>query len=100
MHFSVINRQIIIIWLSVILLILSVAVSVHSVEHIDEGAKTNCSLCFHLHQLDKVLPQQYANVEISNQKHDLISITQPIVRLTHSVIYLSRAPPFYLYFIN
>ncbi len=96
MYFSVTNRKNIAIWLSAILLILSVAASVHSIEHIEEGAKTNCSLCFHLHQLDKILPQQYANLEFINQRHEQISIAKPIVILIHNVTYLSRAPPFNL----
>ncbi len=93
MYFSVINRRNIAIWLSAILLILSVAASAHSVEHFDEGAKTHCTLCFHQHQLDQVLPQQDANLEVISQQYQLNITVRPTLVLTPSVNYLSRAPP-------
>jgi len=95
MYFSVTNRRLIAIWLSAILLVLSVAASAHSVEHIDEGAKTHCTLCFHQHQFDQVLPQQDANLEFIGQYYEARSIAQPLLALVHSVTYLSRAPPFF-----
>jgi len=75
---------------------LSVAASAHSVEHIDEGAKTHCTLCFHQHQFDQVLPQQDANLEFIGQYYEARSIAQPLLALVHSVTYLSRAPPVFL----
>ncbi len=93
MYFSVTNRQLIAIWLSAILLVMSVAVSAHSVEHIDEGAKTHCTLCFHQHQFDQVLPQQDANLEFIYQQYDATITVPPTLTLVHRVIYLSRAPP-------
>ncbi|UUO24442.1 ABC-type zinc uptake system zinc chaperone [Colwellia sp. M166] len=93
MYISVTNRRFIAIWLSAILLIMSVAASAHSVEHIDEGAKTHCTLCFHQHQFDQVLPQQDANLEFIYQQYDVIITVQPTLILSHSVTYLSRAPP-------
>ena len=96
MYFSVTNRRLIAIWLSAILLVMSVAVSAHSVEHLDEGAKTHCTLCFHQHQFDQVLPQQDANLEFIGQYYEARSIAQPLLALVHSVTYLSRAPPVFL----
>ncbi len=93
MYFSVTNRRLIAIWLSAILLIMSVAASAHSVEHIDEGAKTHCTLCFHQHQFDQVLPQQDANLEFICQQYDATLTVQPTLALIPSVTYLSRAPP-------
>jgi hypothetical protein len=78
------------------LLVLSVAASAHSVEHIDEGATTHCTLCFHQHQFDQVLPQQDANLEFICQQYDPTITAQPTLALTHSVTYLSRAPPTFL----
>ena len=93
MVFSVTNRRLIAVWLSAILLVLSVAASAHSVVHIDEGAKTHCTLCFHQHQLDQALPQQGAVLECNLQQSALLSIAQPVLSLTPHVVYLSRAPP-------
>ena len=96
MYFSVTNRRLIAIWLSAILLVLSVAASAHSVEHIDEGATTHCTLCFHQHQFDQVLPQQDANLEFICQQYDATITVQPTLTLSHRVTYLSRAPPTFL----
>jgi len=93
MYFSVTHRRLIAIWLSAILLVLSVAASAHSVEHIDDGAKTHCTLCFHQHQLDQVLPQQDANLDFICQQVEPTTAVRPTLTLTHSVTYLSRAPP-------
>ena len=96
MYLSVTNRRLIAIWLSAILLMMSVAASAHSVEHIDEGVKTHCTLCFNQHQFDQVLPQQDANFEFNCQQFEAANTLQPIVALTHCVTYLSRAPPVFL----
>lgn len=96
MYVSVINRRLIAIWLSAILLFLSVAASAHSVEHIDDGAKTHCTLCFHQHQFDKVLPQQDANLEFISQQYEPLIIAIHHVTPVYRVTYLSRAPPFSL----
>jgi hypothetical protein len=93
MYSSVTNRRLIAIWLSAILFVLSVAASAHSVEHIDESAKTHCTFCFHQHQFDHVLPQQDANFEFISPQYETMSIAQPSLALLISVSYLSRAPP-------
>jgi len=96
MYFSVTNRRLIAIWLSAILLVLSVAASAHSVEHIDEGAKTHCTLCFHQHQFNHALPQQDANLEFICQQYQASFTVQSSLALAPSVPYLSRAPPAFL----
>lgn len=93
MYFSVINRRLVAIWLSAILLFLSVAAAAHSVEHIDDGAKTHCTLCFHQHQFDQVLPQQDVKLNSISQQFEQTTTVQPTLALTHRVTYLSRAPP-------
>lgn len=93
MYLSVTNRRHIAIWLSAILLFLSVAASAHSVEHIDDGAKTHCTLCFHQHQFDQVLSQQDVKLGFISQQVEPTTTAQAILTLTHSVTYLSRAPP-------
>ena len=93
MYFSVTNRRFIAVWLSAMLLFLSVAASAHSVEHIDDGAKTHCTLCFHQHQFDHVLPQQDVKLGFICQQYEPLITVQPTLTLTHRVIYLSRAPP-------
>ncbi|MGB1262807.1 MAG: ABC-type zinc uptake system zinc chaperone [Cognaticolwellia sp.] len=90
------HRRLIAIWLSAILLVLSVAASAHSIEHIDEGAKTHCTLCFHQHQFNNVLPQQDANLDIISQQVEATQVVQPQVIRTKRVTYLSRAPPLFL----
>ena len=93
MFISVTNRRFIAIWLSAILLALSVAAAAHSVEHIDDGVKKHCTLCFHQHQFDQVLPQQDANLDFNSQQVETSETAQPILTLVHQVNYLSRAPP-------
>ncbi len=93
MYLSLTNRQRIAIWLSAILIILSVAASAHSVEHIDEGAKTHCTLCFHQHQYQNALPQQDANIEIVSQLFQPTITPQTCLAFAPCAIYLSRAPP-------
>lgn len=93
MYFTALFRRHTIIWLNAILLVLSVAASAHSVEHVDEGAKADCTLCFHQSQIDQVLPQQDANVELISQQYEQIFIAQPALCIAHSVHYHSRAPP-------
>ena len=93
MYFSVTNRRLVAIWLSAILLFLSVAAAAHSVEHIDDGVTTHCTLCFHQHQFDQVLPQHDVKLGFISQPIEQTTSIQPIVTLTHSVTYLSRAPP-------
>lgn len=96
MYVSVTYRRLIAIWLSAILFTLSVAASAHSVEHIEDGAKTHCTLCFHQHQFNNVLPQQDANIEYISQQYETIDIALPKLTLSARVTYLSRAPPFSL----
>ena len=82
MLFSATNRRYIAIWLSAILLVMSVAASAHSVEHIDDGAKKHCTLCFHQHQFNQTLPQQDATLEFIGQQ----------VEVTHTVFYHYNFP--------
>lgn len=93
MFISVTNRRFIAMWLSAILLVLSVAAAAHSVEHIDDGVKKHCTLCFHQHQFDQVLPQQDANLDFNSQQAETTVTVQPKLTLVHHVNYLSRAPP-------
>ncbi len=93
MHLFVTYRRHIAIWLSAILLVLSVAASAHSVEHLDEGAKTHCTLCFHQHQFNQALPQQDANLEFIQQQVEPTFTAQLTLAFSHSVTYHSRAPP-------
>lgn len=93
MHFLESNRRHIAIWLSAILLVLSVAASAHSVEHIDDGAKKHCTLCFHQHQFNQTLAQQDANLDVAQQKVEATFCEEQSLTLPHDVFYHSRAPP-------
>lgn len=93
MFLSVTNRRFIAIWLSAILLVLSVAAAAHSVEHIDDGVKKHCTLCFHQHQFDQVLPQQNATLDLNIQQVETTATVEPKLTLIQRVNYHSRAPP-------
>ena len=84
------------IWLSAILIMLSVAASAHSVSHIDEGANSHCILCFHQHQLNKVLPQQTFALHIITQHYENIRIELQQTLVSHTSVYNSRASPYSL----
>jgi hypothetical protein len=96
MHFFVTNRRHIAIWLSAILLVLSVAASAHSVEHLEEGANKHCTLCFHQHQFNQALPQQDANLEFIRQQVEPTYIAQLTSAYSYHITYQSRAPPTFL----
>jgi hypothetical protein len=96
MPLFVTNRQYIAIWLSAILLVLSVAASAHSVEHLDEGAKKHCTLCFHQHQFNQALPQQDANLEFIRQEVEPSYSAQLTLVFSQHITYQSRAPPSFL----
>ncbi|RTR40525.1 ABC-type zinc uptake system zinc chaperone [Shewanella canadensis] len=81
------------IWLSAILICLSFAASAHSVHHIDDGAKGHCTLCFHQHQLNKILPTSLFNFPTSVPTFEVVSYPARKHRARHVNVFRSRAPP-------
>ncbi|MEL4431428.1 ABC-type zinc uptake system zinc chaperone [Shewanella mangrovisoli] len=86
-------RRTISIWLAAVLVLLSFVASAHSVTHLDDGAKTHCTLCFHQHQLNKILLTQPLKLDLAIQRFDVCEFVLPITFAKHVSVYLSRAPP-------
>ncbi|ABK46803.1 hypothetical protein Shewana3_0564 [Shewanella sp. ANA-3] len=86
-------RRTISIWLAAVLVLLSFVASAHSVTHLDDGAKTHCTLCFHQHQLNKILLTQPLKLDLAVQRFDVCEFVLPVSFSTHVSVYLSRAPP-------
>ncbi|MCE9685854.1 ABC-type zinc uptake system zinc chaperone [Shewanella sp. AS16] len=89
-------RRAIAIWLSAILVLLSLAASAHSVTHLDDGATSHCTLCFHQHQLNKMLPLQPLYLKSDGQQFERLSFSLPSYVSQHSSCYHSRAPPVFV----
>ncbi|MGB0893206.1 MAG: ABC-type zinc uptake system zinc chaperone [Parashewanella sp.] len=85
------------IWLSAVLLILSVAASAHSVEHVDHGINEHCTLCFHQHQLNHFLGQNHIDLPIIPQQYSRVTIDPLGYRLLARYDYRSRAPPNFIF---
>jgi|GEM_PF-687300 len=81
------------IWLSAILICLSFAASAHSVQHIDDGAQGHCTLCYHQHQLNKLLPSSLFNFPTSVPTFDVVSYQVHEHQRAHVNLFRSRAPP-------
>nr|WP_275679532.1 ABC-type zinc uptake system zinc chaperone [Shewanella sp. PS-2] len=86
-------RRTISIWLAAVLVLLSLAASAHSVTHLDDGAKTHCTLCFHQHQLNKILLTHPLTLNLAIQRFDVCDFPLPVILVKHVSVYLSRAPP-------
>jgi hypothetical protein len=86
-------RQTIAIWLSAILIVLSIAASAHSVRHLEDGVQNHCTLCFHQHQLNKTLHTNELVFTTSQQTFERQHYTLPFLLSVFHVYYQSRAPP-------
>ncbi|MDN5500555.1 ABC-type zinc uptake system zinc chaperone [Shewanella xiamenensis] len=86
-------RRTISIWLAAVLILLSFVASAHSVTHLDDGAKTHCTLCFHQHQLNKILFTAPQTLNLAIQRFDVCEFVLPVTFFKHVTVYLSRAPP-------
>ncbi|GGB46377.1 ABC-type zinc uptake system zinc chaperone [Shewanella inventionis] len=86
-------RQIITIWLSAILIVLSIAASAHSVRHLDDGVQNHCTLCFHQHQLNKAIPTSELVFIASQQTFERQQFLLPCFVSAFQAYYQSRAPP-------
>lgn len=72
---------------------MSFAASAHSVIHLDDGAKTHCTLCFHQHQLNKILLTHPPTLHLAMQHFDVVEFILPSSIVEHVSVYRSRAPP-------
>nr|WP_248278773.1 ABC-type zinc uptake system zinc chaperone [Shewanella sp. DNRA4] len=75
------------------MILLSFVASAHSVTHLDDGAKTHCTLCFHQHQLNKILFTAPQTLNLAIQRFDVCEFVLPVTFFKHVTVYLSRAPP-------
>jgi hypothetical protein len=86
-------RQTIAIWLSAILIMLSIAASAHSVKHLDDGVQNHCTLCFHQHQLNKTLHSSPFVFAVIKQTFEREQYSLPFLLSVFQTYYQSRAPP-------
>ncbi|WP_137225155.1 ABC-type zinc uptake system zinc chaperone [Shewanella sp. MEBiC00475] len=86
-------RQTIAIWLSAILIVLSIAASAHSVRHLNDGVQNHCALCFHQHQLNKTIHSSNIVFVVTKQTFERQQYTLPFSFSVFKAYYQSRAPP-------
>ncbi|WP_227006603.1 ABC-type zinc uptake system zinc chaperone [Shewanella donghaensis] len=86
-------RQHIAMWLSAMLVLLSFAASAHESIHKHESINTDCTLCFHQHQLQKSLPSSHFSIAIVRQRFESTDDVVVKTRASHQSYYHSRAPP-------
>ncbi|MGL5390218.1 MAG: ABC-type zinc uptake system zinc chaperone [Shewanella sp.] len=86
-------RQAIALWLTAILLLLSVAASAHSVTHLDDGANSHCTLCIQHHQFKQLLTSQPLLLKPLAQPVEPLVWVLVQFLCQHVGVYLSRGPP-------
>ncbi|WP_375087955.1 ABC-type zinc uptake system zinc chaperone [Shewanella youngdeokensis] len=86
-------KQKLVIGLIAIFLCLSFAASAHDLSHLDDGAQNHCTLCYHQHQANKLLPSFEFNIAV--QRQFIESLEYVLVKFTshHVSFFNSRAPP-------
>jgi hypothetical protein len=86
-------NRLIAVWLAAVLAVLSFVSSAHSVSHLDEGANSHCTLCFHQHQLNKLLPGT-ASVAVPAGVVRELPVSEPVFAVTAaSPSPQARGPP-------
>lgn len=88
-----VTRQILALWLSAILLVVSFASAGHTHKHLDDGSTTECTLCYQQHQFNKSLPS--SGIAVPVQLQSFVPYLQKhnhFLQLT-TTYYSSRAPP-------
>jgi hypothetical protein len=82
------------IWLSALLILLSVAASAHEAKHYDDGATTHCTLCFHQHQLNQIVHSSPPLLAVVKQGIEVQELTYHTYMPVFTGVYLARGPPF------
>ncbi|WP_372872659.1 ABC-type zinc uptake system zinc chaperone [Shewanella sp.] len=72
---------------------LSFVSSAHSVSHLDEGANSHCTLCFHQHQLNKLLPGTSIATVPAGMVHEAPVTESLIWRTAERPAAQARGPP-------
>ena len=86
-------KQKLVIGLVAVLLCLSFAASAHSLSHLDDGAKNHCTLCYHQHQVNNLLPSCELKLAIERQGIESQEYILPPSYSRHVSFFNSRAPP-------
>ncbi|WP_434931145.1 ABC-type zinc uptake system zinc chaperone [Shewanella sp. HL-SH5] len=95
MRFSLQLKQHIAIWLCAILMVLALAASNHSTEHHEDGVNSHhCTLCFHQHQLNKVLHAFSFSIPIQKKQYEVSVDVLPVFSSVSIFHYHSRGPPY------
>ncbi len=83
--------------LSALVILLSVAASAHSVEHVNHGLTEHCTLAFHQHQLAGGLSTSTPKLPIFIQQVIIVEYVAIVLETPFAAHYQSRAPPSFLF---
>lgn len=86
-------KQKLVMGLLAVFLCLSFAASAHSLSHLDDGATTHCTLCYHQHQVNNLLPSCELKITIERQGVESQEYILPVFYSRHVSFFHSRAPP-------
>ena len=86
-------KQWLAIGLSALVLLLSVAASAHSVEHVHHGLTEHCTLAFHQHQFASGLANSTPTLPIAVQQVVTTEFRLEVCERLFVALYQSRAPP-------
>lgn len=74
-------------------LCLSFAASAHDLNHLDDGAKNHCTLCYHQHHVNKLLPSFEFNLTLERQFFERQEYILSSFSSRHVSVFNSRGPP-------
>lgn len=87
------TRRTLAIWLAAMLVLLSVAIAVHSISHANEDPKSHCSLCLHQHQLQHAITSTPYHFQLAQQSYISVEFQAISFKRPFSRFFNSRAPP-------
>ncbi|WP_259649795.1 ABC-type zinc uptake system zinc chaperone [Shewanella sp. c952] len=87
-------KQKLAIGLIAVFLCLSFAASAHDLSHLDDGAQNHCTLCYHQHHVNKLLPSFELHIAVERQFIESQEYILPVFNSRHVNFFNSRAPPF------
>nr|WP_283102794.1 ABC-type zinc uptake system zinc chaperone [Shewanella abyssi] len=86
-------KQKLVIGLIAVFLCLSFAASAHDLSHLDDGAQNHCTLCYHQHQVNKLLPSFEFHIALERQSVESQEYIPATFDSPHVSFFNSRAPP-------
>ncbi|WP_297893342.1 DUF2946 family protein [Shewanella sp.] len=87
------TRRTLALWLAAILVLVSVALAVHSVSHANDDTKAHCALCLHQHQLQHALTSTPFHFQLAQQCYICVEFQAISFQRLFSRYFNSRAPP-------